>query len=85
VNVSCLCPGPSASGFRERAGTGKTRLATAAPVAPSLPVAEQGYRGWRANKRVVVTGARNRMLAELVQVLPRRAVLRMVRQLQSPR
>jgi len=85
LNVSCLCPGPTASGFRERAGTGKTRLATAAPVAPSLPVAEQGYRGWRANKRVVVTGARNRMLAELVQVLPRRAVLRMVRQLQSPR
>ena len=29
VKVSCLCPGPTASRFRERAGTGKTRLATA--------------------------------------------------------
>ena len=28
VHVSCLCPGPTASKFRERAGTGKTRLAT---------------------------------------------------------
>jgi hypothetical protein len=25
VKVSCLCPGPTASKFRERAGTGKTR------------------------------------------------------------
>ena len=27
VHVSCLCPGPTVSKFRERAGTGKTRLA----------------------------------------------------------
>ncbi len=26
VHVSCLCPGPTASNFRERAGTGKTKL-----------------------------------------------------------
>jgi short-subunit dehydrogenase len=48
-------------------------------------VAEQGYRGWQANRRVVVTGARNRLVAELAQILPRSIVLRMVRQLQSPR
>jgi len=84
LNVSCLCPGPTASGFRERAGTGKTRLATAAAVAPSLPVAEEGYRGWRASKRVVVTGARNKVMAGLVPILPRRTVLRMVRYLQGP-
>ena len=52
---------------------------------PSMPVAEQGYRGWQDNQRVVVTGARNRVLAELVPFLPRRSVLRMVRELQSPR
>jgi len=85
LKVSCLCPGPTQSGFRERAGTGKTRLATASPVAPSRPVAEEGYRGWQRNKRVVVTGARNRLLAQAVQVLPRRTVLRAVRELQSPR
>lgn len=85
VLVSCLCPGPTASGFRERAGTGKTRLATAAAVMPSMPVAEEGYRGWRRNKRVVVTGARNRVGAELAQVLPRSVILRLVRNIQSPR
>lgn len=85
VLVSCLCPGPTASGFRERAGTGRTKLATAAVVMPSMPVAEEGYRGWRRNKRVVVTGARNRVGAELAQVLPRSVILRLVRNIQSPR
>jgi uncharacterized protein len=84
LKVSCLCPGPTVSRFRERAGTGKTRLAKASAVMPSMPVAEEGYRGWQANKRVVITGARNRVVAELVQVLPRSIVLRMVRYIQSP-
>ncbi len=82
--VSCLCPGPTVSRFRERAGTGRTRLASAAAPMASMPVAEQGYRGWRENRRVVITGARNRVVAELVQFLPRRTVLRMVRYIQSP-
>jgi hypothetical protein len=51
---------------------------------PSMPVAEQGYRGWQANRRVVVTGARNRMGAALARTLPRSVVLRMVRYIQSP-
>ncbi len=85
LRVSCLCPGPTKSGFRERAGTGKTRLAVASAAVPSLPVAEEGYRGWQRDKRVVVTGARNKLLAQVAQVLPRRTVLRMVRELQSPR
>jgi short-subunit dehydrogenase len=84
VKVSCLCPGPTASRFRERAGTGKTRLATASAVMPSMPVAEQGYRGFKANKRVVITGARNRMGAAMARTMPRSMVLRMVRYIQSP-
>ena len=85
VKVSCLCPGPTVSGFRERAGTHATKLAAAAPQAASMPVAEAGYRGFQAGRRVVVTGARNKVLARLAPVLPRRTVLRMVRELQSPR
>jgi short-subunit dehydrogenase len=84
LKVSCLCPGPTASRFRERAGTGKTRLATASAVMPSMPVAEQGYRGFKANKRVVITGARNRMGAAMARTMPRSMVLRMVRYIQSP-
>jgi short-subunit dehydrogenase len=84
LKVSCLCPGPTVSRFRERAGTGKTRLASATTAAPSMPVARAGYLGWQDDRRVVITGARNRVMAELAQVMPRRVVLRMVRRLQSP-
>jgi hypothetical protein len=85
VRVSCLCPVPTVSRFRERAGTGRTKLATASAVMPSMPVAEQGYRGWRANRRVVITGAKNRVGAGLARILPRAVMLRIVRNIQSPR
>lgn len=84
VHVSCLCPGPTASKFRERAGTGKTRLARTGTPMSSAEVAQLGYDGWRANDRVVVTGARNKLLATLVPFLPRRTLLSLVHNLQSP-
>ncbi len=83
VNVSCLCPGATESKFRERAGTGKTRLSQA-KVMGSAPVAQMGYDAWRRNQRVKVTGGNNAMLAGLVKFLPRTTVLRLVRNIQSP-
>lgn len=84
VHVSCLCPGPTRSKFRERAGTGATRLSRAGTPMSSMSVARLGYSAWRNNKRVEVTGLRNKVLAQLVQILPRTTVLRLVRNLQSP-
>jgi hypothetical protein len=84
VRVSCLCPGPTVSQFRERAGTNKVRLSQAGAQMPSMPVARMGYDAWQANKRVCVTGTRNRVMASLAPFLPRPALLRLVRNLQSP-
>jgi short-subunit dehydrogenase len=84
VHVSCLCPGPTASNFRERAGTGKTRLGKTLAVMPSMPVAEEGYQGFVRNKRVVVTGGRNKLLVSATRMLPRGLVLRTVRRMQEP-
>lgn len=84
VHVSCLCPGPTVSEFRARAGTGKTRLASSSVAMPTAPVARLGYDGFVANKRVVVTGARNAAMAGLVRFVPRGRLLKMVRSLQSP-
>jgi len=84
VHVSCLCPGPTASEFRARAGTGATRLGHTAAVMASMPVAEAGYRGFVANKRVVVTGAKNAIQSALAPLLPRGQILKVVRRLQSP-
>jgi short-subunit dehydrogenase len=85
VHVSCLCPGPTVSKFRERAGTGKTRLAKNAGAAmASAPVARMGYEGFKHNKRVVVTGLPNKFIAGVGKFLPRATLLRIVRDMQSP-
>jgi short-subunit dehydrogenase len=84
IHVSCLCPGPTTSKFRERAGTDKKKLSQANTPMSSASVAELGYRAWKNNKRVEITGLRNRALATAVPFLPRTAVLGIVRNLQSP-
>jgi short-subunit dehydrogenase len=84
VRVSCLCPGPTTSKFRERSGTDKKKLSRASASMSSASVAELGYRAWKANKRVEVTGLRNRVLAAAVPFMPRAALLGAVRTLQSP-
>jgi short-subunit dehydrogenase len=53
-------------------------------VMPSMPVAQEGYEGFVHNRRVVVTGGRNKMLVSAVKMLPRAAVLRTVRRMQEP-
>jgi short-subunit dehydrogenase len=85
VHVSCLCPGPTVSKFRERAGTGKTKLSNAGAAMPSMAVARQGYKGFQKNTRVVITGLRNRILAGATAYLPRNTLLGIVKNLQSPK
>jgi hypothetical protein len=84
VHVSCLCPGPTQSRFRERAGTGKTRLTTLGTPVSSMSVAEAGYRAFQENQRVIITGTRNRLLARAVPFLPRRTLLNIAHRIQSP-
>jgi len=85
VKVSCLCPGPTATGFRDRAGTGETRLSNAGTPMTSKEVSKIGYRAFHKNRRVVITGARNKVLAGIAQTLPKSTVLRMVKNMQSPK
>ena len=84
VHVSCLCPGPTVSQFRERAGTGKTKLSRVGTPMSSAGVARMGYRAFQGNRRVMITGARNKILARLAPFLPRKTLLSTVYNLQSP-
>jgi short-subunit dehydrogenase len=81
VRVSCLCPGPTVSKFRQRAGTDRKKLSRASTPMSSASVAELGYRAWKNNKRVEVTGLRNRVMAAAIPFLPRTAALGIVRNL----
>ncbi|MGH7287788.1 MAG: hypothetical protein ACREI8_07195, partial [Myxococcota bacterium] len=80
-------PARSADGglqFRERAGTGATRLTTLGTPVTSKAVAEAGYRAYQRNQRVLITGLRNRILARVVPYLPRRTILDITHRIQSP-
>jgi uncharacterized protein len=83
VKVSCLCPGPTVSKFRERAGTRATRIAHSSQMA-SARVALLGYRGFQRNRRVVVTGARNALMTRVAPYMPRTVALRIVRNMLEP-
>jgi short-subunit dehydrogenase len=84
VKVSCLCPGPTKSGFRARAGTGTTRLGASSTVMESMPVAQMGYDAFQQNRRVRITGGRNVLTARLAPFLPRERLLKIVRSLMEP-
>lgn len=81
VRVTCLCPGPTESAFFGRAGMGSVRLATGRPVPlmDARTVAEAGYRGLLRGKTVVVPGIRNRAIAALARIAPRRLVVPVTR------
>ena len=82
VHVSCLCPGPTESGFHKRAGTDKTWLHRGGMMSAAR-AAELGYRAFQANRRVKVAGTGNAIMAGTVGFVPRGIVLRVARQLLS--
>lgn len=85
VRVTCLCPGPVASGFQARAGVAEA-------VPPRLfaqsaeRVAEAGYRGLMKGRRIVVPGFANKLVALLApRAVPRGLLMAVLDARQSRR
>ncbi|HEX8815206.1 MAG TPA: SDR family oxidoreductase [Terriglobales bacterium] len=72
VTVTCLCPGPTDTGFQGRAGTDKTVLFAKVPAADAASVARDGYRALMSGKTLVISGLFNRLLAESIRFAPRK-------------
>ncbi|MEM8865656.1 MAG: SDR family oxidoreductase [Planctomycetota bacterium] len=69
IGVTCLCPGPTDTGFADTANMNGTWLFRAAM--PVNVVARAGYRGLRRNRAIVVPGWRNKILVFLPRFIPR--------------
>jgi short-subunit dehydrogenase len=83
VTVTCLCPGPTATEFSDVAGATKTKLFKKGRLMTATAVAEAGYAGLMAGKRVVIPGFQNRLLARLSPFLPRALTSRIVERYQQ--
>jgi short-subunit dehydrogenase len=84
VFVSALCPGPTDTGFVAAAGMERSKLFDRA-IMDSRTVAEAGYRGLLAGRRVVIPGFKNSFMARTVGLFPRGLVMNIVRGIQERR
>jgi short-subunit dehydrogenase len=64
VTVTCLCPGPTKTGFNERAKLGNRGLLSKKSVMMEAEaVAKRGYQGLMKGKRLIIPGLLNKALA----------------------
>jgi len=79
VTVTVLCPGPTRTEFQEVAGMGATRLFKMPGVMDAAAVAQRGYAGLKAGRRIVIPGPLNRALPFAIRFAPRTLVARVAK------
>ena len=72
VKVTCLCPGPTRTGFQKRGRMEDSRLLTLLPMLDVRTIARRGYRALMKGQTVLVPGAVNWVAAEAVRFIPRK-------------
>jgi len=82
VTVTCLSPGIVRTEFFQRASADQTWLVKLLPRANAHDVAEAGWRGFRAGKRLVIPGLANRIVAAALTLVPDAVLLRLISALQ---
>ena len=73
VSLTVLCPGPTPTGFQKRAGSDDATMMKSKMMTKmdAKHVAEKGYAGLLKNKRVIVPGFVNQLLAAGSNIGPR--------------
>jgi short-subunit dehydrogenase len=72
INVSALCPGPTATEFAAASGMSATKLMKQrAIMMSSADVARIGWDGLLRGKRVVLPGVQNKLLIQSLRMAPR--------------
>jgi len=78
VKVSCLCPGPTRTEFREVSGF-NPKGALSKQSADAASVVRAGLKGLDDNKAVVVPGLSNKAISQLHRLFPRALMRRAAR------
>jgi uncharacterized protein len=85
VSVTVLCPGATATDFKDNANLEGSGIFKGPLVADASTVALVGYKGMMAGEVVVIPGLKNKMLPLLLRVLPRNIIRKMVKRVQEKR
>jgi len=73
ITVTCLCPGPTETGFGARAGNDKARMFKYAAMSAAR-VAEDGYCALMEGRTLAISGAQNWLVAQSTRFAPRKLV-----------
>ncbi len=84
VTVTALCPGPTTSGFQERAVMRKSKLVQNRKLPTSEDVAAYGLRAMERGQRVAIHGIMNWCMAQSVRFTPRIIITKIVKFLSRP-
>ena len=84
VTVTALCPGPTASGFQDKADLGNSALIKGKKLPTSEEVAALGYRAMQRGKRVYIPGVVNWVMAQSMRFTPRDLATKVVKMLIKP-
>jgi hypothetical protein len=84
VTVTALCPGPTASGFQDKAAMNASALVKGKKLPSAESVATAGYDAMQRGQRVFVPGLGNWLMAQSVRFTPRNLVTALVKQMSRP-
>lgn len=83
VQVSALCPGPTATNFQSRSRMGNARVIQKGRLLDPAVVAKTAYNGLEKKKRVIVPGLDNQAKSLVPRLLPRAWTVAGMRYLQD--
>jgi uncharacterized protein len=84
VTVTALCPGPTASGFQDKADMNTSALVKNKHLPTAEEVAALGYRAMQRGQRVYVPGLINWLMVQSLRFTPRRLVTKIVKAMSKP-
>jgi short-subunit dehydrogenase len=84
VTVTAFCPGPTASGFQDKADLGSSGLIKGKKLPTSEQVASLGYRAMQSGQRVYIPGLINWVMAQSMRFTPRNLATKVVKTMIKP-
>ncbi|MCC9137140.1 SDR family NAD(P)-dependent oxidoreductase [Pontibacter silvestris] len=85
VTVTALCPGPTATNFKDRANLEGSRLFSKLFSTDARKVAKAGFEGLMKGKPVVLVGLRSKLTPHMVYLVPRPLLLKVIKFIQEKR